>query len=173
MSAAPIFATSLPEKAFCALPPTTGLAGFPGDFIGAAAFDVDLIVSTFLEADDATALLLSDACDGTALTAADPLWRFIAENGASRPPLLSTANVPPATTSNVAATRHTIGSTRFLGAVAGITPRGALSSAVRIRDDAAMNPRASATAAAHSGQSLTCASTRAASSALSAPSSHE
>ena len=35
-------------------------------------------------------------------------------------------------------------------AAAGITPRGALSSAVRIRDDPAMNPRASATAAAHS-----------------------
>jgi hypothetical protein len=69
--------------------------------------------------------------------------------------------------------RHTIGSMRFLGAATGITPRGALSSAVKIRDDAAINPRASATAAAHSGQSLTCASTRAASSALNAPSSHE
>jgi hypothetical protein len=31
----------------------------------------------------------------------------------------------------------------------GTTPAGTLSSAVRIRDDAAMNPRASATAAAH------------------------
>ena len=36
---------------------------------------------------------------------------------------------------------------RLFGAAAGMTPRGALSSAVRIRDDAAMKPRASATAA--------------------------
>jgi hypothetical protein len=47
----------------------------------------------------------------------------------------------------VAATRHTHGCTRLLGAAAGITPRGALSNAVKILDEAAMNPRASATAA--------------------------
>jgi hypothetical protein len=97
-----------------------------------------------------------DASGATAVTAPDtPTLSFIAGIGVPRPWFLSTTNVPPATTSSVAATRHTIGSTRFFGAAAGITPRGALSSAVRIRDDAAMNPRASATAAAHSGQSLT------------------
>ena len=63
------------------------------------------------------------------------------------PVLFRTASVPTATTSTVAAARQTIGSIRFRGAAAGITPRGALSSAVRIREDAAMKPRASATAA--------------------------
>src|ERR1700682_5195853 len=89
------------------------------------------------------------------------------------PVVLNTTRVPAATTSTVAATRHTSGSTRLRGAATGTTPLGALSSAVRIRDDAAINPRASASADEHCGPSLACAATRAASSALSAPSSHE
>jgi hypothetical protein len=174
MSAAPSFVTPLPEKTPATVPPATARGGFPGDFAGAATLAVSVVVSALLEADAATALVLSDTCCGTAVTALDPLSALlITKIGASRPPFLSTTNVPPATTRSVAATRHTIGSTRFFGAATGITPRGALSSAVRIRDDAAMNPRASATAAAHSGQSFTCDSTSAASSALNAPSSHE
>jgi hypothetical protein len=108
-----------------------------------------------------------------ALDAIGAVWAEVCSIFVVPTPFLKTARVPAATTSTVAAIRHTIGSTRFAGAATGITPRGALSSAVRIRDDAAMNPRASATAAAHCGHSFTCASTRAASSALSAPSSHE
>jgi len=80
--------------------------------------------------------------------------------------------VPAATTSTVAAIRHIIGSTRLFGFATGTTPLGTLSSAVNIRDDAEMNPRASATAAWHCAHPLTCASTVAASSALNAPSSH-
>jgi hypothetical protein len=73
MSTALIFATSLPEKSFCALPPATAREGVPGDFVGAAALAIGLVVSTLLEADDATALLLSDACCATAATASDRL----------------------------------------------------------------------------------------------------
>jgi hypothetical protein len=87
-----------------------------------------------------TALRLSAATEAlTTLSAVDCLLLF--------PVLRTTTSVPAATTSTVAAMRHTIGSIRFRGLAAGITPRGALSRAVRIRDEAAMNPRASATAA--------------------------
>jgi hypothetical protein len=72
-----------------------------------------------------------------------------------------------------AAARHATGKWRLFAGTAGRTPRGTLSSAVSMRDDAAMKPLASATAAAQLAHSLTCESTRDASSALSAPSSHE
>jgi hypothetical protein len=55
---------------------------------------------------------------------------------------------------------------------AGITPPGTASSAIRMRDDAATNPRASATAAAHSAQLAMCASTASRSEEGSSPSSH-
>ena len=124
---------------------------------------------------DSAGVLTASSTTGAVATAL-LAFRTVSAVGAicaSLPPFLSTTRVPAATTSTVAAARKTHGSMRFFGAAAGITPRGALSSAVRIRDAPAINPRASATAAAHSGHSFTCASTRAASSALSAPSSHE
>ena len=64
----------------------------------------------------------------------------------SPPRSFTSSTVPVATTSTVAAILHTQGCTRCFGAI-GITPRGASSSAVKILDEAAMNPRASATAA--------------------------
>src|SRR3954463_6410207 len=105
---------------------------------------------------------------GAAAAVADVLDPAVSTDGAdvpsSAPRVRATTNVPAATTSSVAAIFQANGSNRLLGADAGITPRGALSRAVRILDEAAMNPRASATAAAHSGHSAACASTRAASS---------
>src|SRR4051812_7202535 len=114
---------------------------------------------------------------GAVAAVADVLDTAVSTDGAdvpsSAPRVRATTNVPAATTSSVAAIFQANGSNRLLGADAGITPRGALSRDVRILDEAAMNPRASATAAAHSRHSAACASTRAASSGVSAPSSHE
>jgi hypothetical protein len=56
---------------------------------------------------------------------------------------------------------------------AGNTPPGVTSSADAIRDDAATNPRASATIAPHAAHDFACASTRDASSAGSSPSIQE
>ena len=57
-------------------------------------------------------------------------------------------------------------------AAAGMTSPRTMSSDDTIRDEPAMKPRASATIAEHSAQSRACASTRAASSGGSSPSSH-
>ena len=81
-------------------------------------------------------------------------------------PRCTTTSEVPATRSNAAAARTSVRwyqrrRTICAGAISGtdgITPPGTSSSAVRIRDDAAISPRASATIAAHSAHSATCAS---------------
>jgi esterase/lipase superfamily enzyme len=92
---------------------------------------------------------------------------------ASFPLFLNTTRLPVATTRTAAAARQIAAFQGLAEVDIGTTARGTLSSAVKMRDDAAINPRASATALAHCGHSATWASTRAASSALNAPSSHE
>jgi len=80
--------------------------------------------------------------------------------------------LPAATIKNPAAARTPVRRYHAGRATDGITSPGTSSNPCKMRDAAAINPRASATAAEHSAHDATCVSTAAASAGDNAPSSH-